>query len=114
MPDFPVIDCHVHFCDPSRIDYPWLATVPPIAGTYLPHEFDKACGTVTVDRIVFVEVDAAEGQAFDEAVFVAGIAGTDGQIGGIVASARLERGVAAAEKLDRLVTVRGIKGTGKA
>jgi hypothetical protein len=68
---------------------------------------------VTVDRFVFVEV-AAEGQAFDEAVFVAGLAETDGRIGGIVASARLERRVAAAEEEDRLFTVRGIKGTGKA
>jgi L-fuconolactonase len=110
MPEFAVVDCHVHFYDPSRIDYPWLATVPPIDGTYLPREFDEACGTVTVDRIVFVEVDAAEGQAFDEAVFVASLAGMDGRIGGIVASARLERGIAAAEELDRLVTVRGIKG----
>jgi L-fuconolactonase len=86
MPEFPVVDCHVHFYDPSRNDYPWLATVPPVSGTYLPREFDKACGTVSVDRLVFGEVDAAEGQAFDEAVFLAGLDGTDGRIGGIDAS----------------------------
>ena len=110
MPDFPIVDCHVHFYDPSQISYPWLQNVPLINGTYLPADFDLARGRVAVDKIVFVEVDAANDQTFAEAGFAAELAGRDNRIGGIVASAALEHGAAAAAELDRLTSVPGLKG----
>ena len=40
MPAFPIVDSHVHFYDPSRVNYPWLASVPQIHRTYLPVDLD--------------------------------------------------------------------------
>ena len=105
MPAFPIVDSHVHFYDMARLSYPWLSGAPAIATTHLPADFDRARAAVAVDKIVFVEVDVADGQAVAEAQFVAGLAAADPRIQGIVACARLERGAAVAEELDALAEI---------
>lgn len=110
MPEYPIVDAHVHFYDPALIDYPWLDTVPAIAGPHLPSDLDAARGQVVVDRLVFVEVDAAAGRAHDEAMFVADLGKTDRRIAGIVASAALERGAAADREIATLMEVPGLRG----
>lgn len=105
MPDFPIVDSHVHLYDVGRFSYPWLAGVPAIAKSHLPADFDRARGAVAVERIVFAEVDVAEGQNIAEARFIAELAARDARIQGIIASARLERGEAVAEELDALAEI---------
>lgn len=109
MPDFPIVDSHVHLYDVGRLSYPWLAKVPAIAHSHLPVDFDRATAPVLVDRIVFAEVDVADGQAIQEAEFVAGLARTDARIQGSIACARVERGAAVEDELDRLAATKLLK-----
>jgi len=102
MPPFHIVDGHVHFYDTERLSYAWLAGVPKINRTHLPADFEKARGEVAVEKIVFVEVDAAQGQTVAEARFAAELARADPRIQGIVASARVEHGVRVRDELDAL------------
>ncbi|MGH7161446.1 MAG: amidohydrolase family protein [Acetobacteraceae bacterium] len=105
MPDFPIVDSHVHLYDTSRFSYPWLTNVPAIARSHLPADFDRARGAVAVERIVFVEVDVTEGESVAEARFIAELAAMDPRIQGIIAAARLERGEAVLEELEALAKI---------
>jgi L-fuconolactonase len=53
MPNFPIIDAHVHLYDVNRFSYGWLANVPKINRSYGLEDFDTARGPVVVDRLVF-------------------------------------------------------------
>jgi len=105
MPNFPIVDSHVHLYDTNRLSYPWLAAVPAIAKSHLPADFDRARGAVAVERIVFAEVDVADGENIAEARFIAELAAKDARIQGIIASAHLEHGLAVAEELDALARI---------
>ena len=70
MPDFPVVDAHVHLYDIERLSYGWLRSVPAIDRTHLLTDFDRARGNVAVDKIVFVEVAVDPGQHLLEAEFI--------------------------------------------
>ena len=70
MPDFPIVDSHVHLYDVKRLSYGWLKNVPKIARTYLLADFDRARGKVAVDKIVFAEVWVDKGLHLQEAAFV--------------------------------------------
>lgn len=110
MPDFPLVDSHVHFYDTERLSYPWLASTPAIAGSHLPVAFDRARGAVTVGKMIFVEVDGAPGENLAEARFATNLASTDQRIGGIIARAPLERGTAVAADLTALARLRLVCG----
>lgn len=110
MPDFPLVDSHVHFYDTERLSYPWLAGIPAIAGSHLPSDFDRARGAVAVGKIVFVEVDGAPQENLAEARFATGLASADQRIAGIIARAPLERGAAAAAELTALARLRLVCG----
>jgi predicted TIM-barrel fold metal-dependent hydrolase len=110
MPPFPIVDSHVHFYDTERFAYPWLSGVPSIAHRYLPADFSRACGDVVVDKILFAEVDIEDGRNIDEARFIGGLAAADPRIQGIVACARLERGLAVADELNALAELGKVRG----
>ncbi|MBD1599167.1 amidohydrolase family protein [Pseudomonas typographi] len=110
MPSFALVDAHVHYYDPSQLNYPWLDNVPAIKGTYLPADFAAATEGIAIDKQVFVEVDVAPGQELAEARFVQGLARSDRRIQGIVASAAIERGAWVNDELDRLGEVALLKG----
>ena len=61
MPDYPIVDAHLHVYDPGRLSYPWMRDVPPLQSPHLPADFRAALGGVEVEAAVFVEVDAAAG-----------------------------------------------------
>ena len=42
MPDFPIVDAHVHLYDVERFSYGWLAGVPKINRSYGLGAFDAA------------------------------------------------------------------------
>lgn len=92
MPDFPIVDCHVHLYDGKSIAYPWMKGDPTLDGNHDSVVFSAASAPVVVDKIVFVEVDAAPGANFDEVRWVENAAGSDPRIQAMVASIALERG----------------------
>src|SRR5262245_13006856 len=92
MPNFPIIDSHVHLYDVERLSYAWLANAPKINRTYLLGDFDEAIGPVTVEGLIFAEVAVDSGLNLDEAAMVQAMADKDRRLIGMVAHAPLERG----------------------
>lgn len=112
MPEFPIIDSHVHLYDIARLRYPWLDGLPRLNRTSLPADFDAARGDVQVDRIVFAEVAVAPGQHIAEAAFVQELADADPRLCAMVAHAPVEKGAAVEDDLAALArfpTLRGIR-----
>ena len=112
MPDFPIIDAHVHLYDVARLSYPWLADVPKLNRTALLADFDAARGAVEVAQIVFAEVAVAPGQHIAEAEFVQELADGDARLAAMIAHAPVEKGDAVAEDLEalsRFPILRGIR-----
>jgi L-fuconolactonase len=94
VPDFAIVDTHVHLYDPAAIAYPWMAGAPPLNSPHGSGEYTAAIGPVAVEKLVFVEVDAGPGEHLKEARWVESLARSDGRIAGIVASMPLEDGAA--------------------
>jgi L-fuconolactonase len=112
MPNFPIVDSHVHLYDTKRLSYPWLAGVPKIDRTYLLADFDAARGKVQVDRLVFAEVAVGPGLHLDEARFVQEMAEADPRLCGMVAHLPVEKGRAIEGDLlalKQFKTLRGIR-----
>ena len=112
MPDFPLVDAHVHLYDPEAIDYPWMRNKPILNSPHGSAEYSGAIGDVAVEKLVFVEVDAASGRHLDEAVWVEAAARNDSRVGAIVASMPLEVGAAAEPDIAafaRMPLARGVR-----
>ncbi len=102
MPNFPIVDTHVHLYDIHHLDYPLIRTMPGLDRSFLMSDFDEHRGPVEVEGIVFAEVAVAPGQHVDEAAWVQAIADEDSRLKGIVAHAPLEKGAAVEEDLVKL------------
>ena len=110
MPQFAIVDTHLHIFDPIRLTYPWHGTIPQLDGPFLLPDFDEHCASVDVERMVFVECGARDRVA--EAQWVSQEAHADPRIQAIVASAPLEKGASARpdlEALAELPLVHGIR-----
>jgi L-fuconolactonase len=92
VPDFPIVDTHVHLYDPAAISYPWMAGVPALNSRHGSEEYTAAIGPVAVEKLVFVEVDAGPGAHLAEARLVEKLAQADKRVAAIVASMPLEQG----------------------
>lgn len=97
-----IIDSHVHFWDPQRLHYAWLASVPAIDRAYLTDHVPPRVGNASVEGIVFVQADCAADEGLAEVEFVTALAAQDARVRGIVAFAALEQGRAARGVLDAL------------
>src|SRR5690606_2286197 len=95
----PIVDAHVHFWDPSRLEYPWLEELPALKRAFGPADYSAyagASGTPTVEGIVFVEANPRLDLALEEVRTIEALADADPRIEGIVAfvdlldTARLE------------------------
>ena len=112
MPDFPIIDSHVHLYDVARLRYGWLSRAPKINRTYLLQDFDAARGPVQIERIVFAEVAVDPGLHLQEAAFVQEMADHDPRLAAMIAHAPVEKGAAVEDDLAALAkfpTLRGIR-----
>jgi L-fuconolactonase len=112
MPDFPIIDSHVHLADPGRFGYAWTRNAPSLNRRVLVDDLMKAAAPVRIETLVFVEVDVDLPQHLDEAKWIDDMAAGDRRIGGMVAALPLERGKAIEGELDELrknKTLRGIR-----
>jgi L-fuconolactonase len=110
MPEFPIVDSHVHLYDVKRLSYGWLAGVPKIDRTYLLEDFDAARGPVEVDKLVFAEVAVDPGKHIDEAAFVQEMADRDPRLAGIIAHLPLEKGEKVEADIERLKQFRNLRG----
>lgn len=113
MPDWPIIDTHVHLWDTANLRYPWLASLPTLNRPFLPADFREHTAEVEVEQFVFVQADVAVEEATREAPWVTQLAVDEPRLGGIVAWAPLERGLAVRDLLSALVAdhplVRGVR-----
>jgi L-fuconolactonase len=96
----PIVDSHVHYWDPAARHHDWLADVPPLNRRFGPEDIDY--GRHEVRAQVFVQADARDEEALDEARWVARLADADSRIRGIVAFAPLQLGADVASHLDAL------------
>lgn len=110
MIDFGVVDTHVHLWDIANISYPWLADIPLLNRNYLPADYKDAHGEVPVEKMVFLECDAAPGYEVAEARWVASLVEEEPRLAGLVPSAPLESGAAAADVLGELAQIPQVKG----
>ena len=110
MPDFPIVDAHVHLYDVKKLSYGWLANVPKINRSYGLDDFDKARGKVVVDKIVFAEVAVDPGLHIKEAEFIQEMADRDARLSGIIAHLPLEKGVAVEADIAALKKFRKLRG----
>lgn len=110
MPDFTIVDTHLHVWDPARLSYPWLAQIPLLNKAYLLADYDRACAPVVVEKMVFVQAEADFAQFRAETAWVTELAEQDHRIQGIVSWAPLENGDAARKDLEQLAQNRFVKG----
>lgn len=110
MPNFPIVDAHVHLIDPDRIPLRWGHEVPELNRPFNMTDFDRAKLKIDVEQIVFVEADVVAGRHLEEADMVDRLAQVDSRISAIVAHAPLELGEAAQNDIDRLAENPRVKG----
>lgn len=110
MPDFPIIDSHVHLLQPTRFGYGWTKNAPQLKRLVLPDDLMRAAAPVAVERFVFVEVDVDFPQHLDEAAWIDGLARADKRLAGMVAALPLERGKAIEPELDQLCLNKSLRG----
>jgi L-fuconolactonase len=102
MPDFPLVDAHVHLYDPGVIRYGWMKGRPALDQPRLMAQLDAARRGAEIEALVWVEVGADPGLYLEEASFVDGLARADRRIRAMVAAAPLERGAAVTPDLEKL------------
>lgn len=115
MPDFPIIDTHLHIWDMDRLTYSAFEGHPLFGKTYQIEDYRRDCGELDVEAMVFVECfadfTATGGQYIEEIEYVEDSAKRDPRIRGIVPMAPLEWGGAVEPMLDQMATNHpGVKG----
>ena len=110
MPNFPIVDTHLHLWDLGRLRYPWLDGVPLLNRNHLIDDYRRACGPVSVAKMVFLQCECDFAQFQAEADWVTEVARVDPRIRGIVPWAPLEKGEGAGEALARLAANPLVKG----
>ena len=110
MPDFPIVDSHVHLADPQRFGYAWTKNAPSLNRTVLPEHLTKAAAPVEIDTIVFVEVDVDDPQQVAEAEWIESLGARDPRLKGMVASLPLEQGNGVQADLERMLRCKRLRG----
>ena len=117
MPDFPIIDTHLHVWDQTRQKYSGFAGNPLFNHPYHIEDYQRDCGKLDIEAMVFLECYAdfwpGGGQYIEEIEFVEDEARRDPRLKGIVPMAPLEWGKGALPILtqmrDHHPTVKGIR-----
>jgi L-fuconolactonase len=92
----------VHLWDPRRFRIPWLDGVPQINQTYALKEYAEHTQGVTIEAMVYLEVDVAPSYRLLEAQWVNALANEEPRLRAIVPSAPLEDGDCARSYLEAL------------
>ena len=110
MLGFPIVDTHLHVWDTRFLRYSWLDDIPLLNKPYLLEDYDQACGSVNVGKMVFLQAEVDSQLFLEEAAWVDSLADEDSRLGGIVPWAPLEKGDAAAPALETLAAYPRVKG----
>jgi L-fuconolactonase len=105
-----IIDSHVHFWNPEKIGYDWLAAVPAIGSAHFPDDLAQQASSLNLEGIVFVEAGCNSEQSLAEVDWITSLAEHEPRIQGIVAFAPLELGEAVREHLAALAERPLVKG----
>src|SRR5215216_3028962 len=57
MPDFPIVDAHVHLWDPQHFAIPWLEGNAMLNQRYTTAEYAEHTQGVAIEALVYLEVD---------------------------------------------------------
>ena len=117
MPNFPVIDTHLHVWDQTRLKYSAFAGSPLFNHPYHVEDYQRDCDKLQVEAMVFLECYAdfweGGGQYIEEIQFVEDEQRRDPRIRGIVPMAPLEWGARVEPMLrqmrDNHPSVKGIR-----
>jgi L-fuconolactonase len=105
MPNFPIVDAHLHLWDPAHFRMPWLDDLPLLNKRYGLTEYREHTRGVEIDAMVYLQVEVAPAYGLLEAEWVAARAAEDPRIRAIVAWAPCEFGEQSRAYLDALVKV---------
>ena len=93
MPNFPIIDSHVHLWDPDNVRMTWIDDNAILNKKYLPPEFKQFTAGVEIEGFVYLETGVEPHYAFFEARWAAlELAKSEPKLKGIVAAAPTEYG----------------------
>jgi L-fuconolactonase len=110
MPNFPIVDTHLHLWDPNFLRYAWLDGNALLNRPYLLDDYRRHTDSVEVGKMVFLQCECEPAQHLDEAAWVTELAGQDARIQGIVAWSPLELGDGARPSLEVLAQNPLVKG----
>src|SRR2546425_723914 len=111
MPDFPIVDAHLHLWDTERFPWPSLDATPTLNRTMALDKLAQDTRGVAIEQFVYVQGEVAPPFAAEEARWVVELAGRDPRIDGVVAWAPLEYGGQVRPLLQTLVDIDGrVKG----
>lgn len=102
MPNFPIVDTHLHIWDPTKFRYSWLDGIDLLNKPYRLADYNNHTGPVDIGAMVFVQCEVDPEYSEQEAAWVAENAENDPRLKAMVAWAPLEKGAAVAEELSRL------------
>ena len=117
MPNFPIVDTHLHIWDFDRLDYSAFKGHPLFGKSYQIEDYQRDCGDLEIEAMVFLECYAdfspTKGQYVEEVRYVEESAERDPRIKGIVPMAPLEWGARVESILEEMhvnhPTVKGIR-----
>ena len=102
MPDFPIVDAHVHLWDPDRFRMPWLDGDATLNKPFGLVEYDEHTAGVEVAAIVYLQVEVTPAYALLEAREIADLSARDSRLQAIVPWAPIEDGERARVFLDAM------------
>lgn len=99
MPDFPIIDTHVHLADTKHFNHPWMESVPSLNQTWTLKDFDAALDDVRIGKMLFMEVNCRADDVVREVAWATSLAQQDSRLKGVIAKAPVELGTRVVETL---------------
>src|ERR1051326_3374031 len=105
MTTHPIIDSHVHLWDPRQLRMPWVDNIPLLNRPYGLEEYREQTQGLSIEAIVYVEVDVLPELALQEVQWLTAQAGQDTLLQGIVAFAPVEQGAQVRAYLEQLMRI---------